>query len=51
MLLALTVNLVGRDDIPLLIDDAAHYMKNGPSFRRRYLPFWIAAWQTGRLCC
>jgi len=30
-------------DIPLS-DDAARYMKNGPSFLHRYLPFWIAVW-------
>ncbi|HEX5355062.1 MAG TPA: TAXI family TRAP transporter solute-binding subunit [Aquabacterium sp.] len=30
-------------DIPLS-DDAARYMKNGPSFLHKYLPFWIAVW-------
>jgi TRAP transporter TAXI family solute receptor len=30
-------------DIPLS-DDADRYMKNGPSFLHRHLPFWIAVW-------
>lgn len=30
-------------DIPLSLD-ADHYMKAGPSFLHRHLPFWIAVW-------
>lgn len=30
-------------DIPLSVD-AERYMKNGPSFMNRYLPFWLAVW-------
>ena len=30
-------------DIPLSID-AERYMKNGPSFLHKHLPFWIAVW-------
>ncbi len=30
-------------DIPLSLD-AEHYMKAGPSFLHRHLPFWIAVW-------
>lgn len=30
-------------DIPLSLD-AEHYMKTGPSFLHRHLPFWIAVW-------
>lgn len=30
-------------DIPLSLD-AERYMKNGPSFMHRYLPFWLAVW-------
>jgi hypothetical protein len=30
-------------DIPLS-DDADRYMKNGPSFLHKHLPFWIAVW-------
>ena len=30
-------------DIPLS-DDAARYMKNGPSFLHKHLPFWLAVW-------
>lgn len=30
-------------DIPLSLD-ADHYMKVGPSFLHRHLPFWIAVW-------
>jgi TRAP transporter TAXI family solute receptor len=30
-------------DIPLSVD-AERYMKNGPSFLHRHLPFWIAVW-------
>lgn len=30
-------------DIPLSLD-AEHYMKAGPSFLHRHLPFWLAVW-------